>query len=205
MLITEHRCLINSDLRAQTPLGTLANQLTFRVLSATRTFDAILFQTLIEQQRKPQGLAVAALLGSTFAERRLTETDLKTIRRTREMRIAEKEAEYNWWQCPHIYSHYLDALSALFLPPADDAPPFMKSEAWDAKSCQTALAGWAQVRHTFTLQAKANVLFMGLISVPPGFVEDNPDFFGRMALLVDKCHDYFADNKCFDSREPEES
>ncbi|MFT3869091.1 MAG: DUF3160 domain-containing protein [Nibricoccus sp.] len=204
-LITEQRCLINSDLQAQIPLGTLAHQLTFRVLSAARIFDAILFQTLIDQQQKPQGLAVAALLGSTFAEHRLTETDLKTIRRTREMRSAEKDAEYHWWKCPHIYSQYLDALSALFLPPADDAPAFMKREAWDAKSCQTALGGWAQMRHTFTLQAKANALFMGLISVPPGFVEDNPEFFARMARLIDKCHDYFADNKCFDSRELEEA
>jgi len=203
-LVENHRCLINSDLKAKSPLGSLAAQLSFRVLSPARTWDAVLFQDLIDQQRSPQGLAIAALLGSTFAEKRLAAEDMPAIIRGRENIEAETQTDARYYH-PCIYSHYLHALSALFIAPPDDAPAFMKSDVWSAKNCQTALSGWAQMRHTFTLQSKANANFMGLIQVPPGFIEDNPEFFARMARLIEQSHDSFADSGCFKPSEPDES
>jgi hypothetical protein len=202
--VENHRCLINSDLKAKSPLGSLAARLSFRVFSPARTWDAVLFQDLIDHHRPPQGLAVAALLGSTFAEKRLAAEDMPVIIRGRENIDAETQTEA-WYYNPCLFSHYLHALSALFIPPSDDAPAFMKSEVWSAKNCQTALGGWAQMRHTFTLQSNANVNFKGLIQVPPGFIEDNPEFFARMARLIEKCHDNLADSGCFKPNEPEES
>jgi len=203
-VVENHRCLINSDLKARSPLASIAAQLSFRVLSPARTLDAVLFQNMIDQQRKLQGLAVAALLGSTFAEGRLEPVDLSIIRRVRKQFEAEIQTEELLWAAS-LYPRYLHALSALFIPPSADAPAFMKSEAWSAKSCQTALSGWAQMRHTFTLQAKENANYKGLVQVPPGFIEDNPEFFARMARLIEKGHDALLDSGCFAPREPEES
>jgi hypothetical protein len=62
----------------------------------------------------------------------------------------------------------------------------MRSEAWQAKSTQTVLSGWAQMRHTFTLQAKRSELYFGIVLVPPGVVEPNPEFFARMADLIER-------------------
>jgi hypothetical protein len=62
----------------------------------------------------------------------------------------------------------------------------MKGEAWQRKSCNTVLAGWAQLRHTWALQAKQSVHYLGLTQVPDGFVEPNPEFFSKMADLAAK-------------------
>jgi hypothetical protein len=47
------------------------------------------------------------------------------------------------------------------------------------------LAGWAQLRHTWALQAKQTVHYAGIAMVPKGFVEPEPEFFARMATLSD--------------------
>jgi hypothetical protein len=60
----------------------------------------------------------------------------------------------------------------------------MKNEAWQAKSCNTVLAGWAQLRHTWVLQAKQTFFCWGSYRSPPGFVEPEPEFFSRMANLA---------------------
>ncbi|MBK9992345.1 MAG: DUF3160 domain-containing protein [Verrucomicrobia bacterium] len=203
-LVENRRCVINSDLKLKSSVGSLASKLSFRVFSPARTLDAELFQRLIDQRRKPQGLAVAAMLGSTLAEKQLATDEVNIVRRVREDFEAEyKDVELFWYVS--IYPRYLHVLSALFLPPSDAAPAFMKGEAWSAKSCQTALSGWAQLRHTFTLQAKSNANFTGLVAVPPGFIEDNPEFFARMARLIDKSHDALLANGCFEPRAQEES
>ncbi|MBN1509984.1 MAG: DUF3160 domain-containing protein [Sedimentisphaerales bacterium] len=49
----------------------------------------------------------------------------------------------------------------------------MTRDAWQTKSCGTVLAGWAQLRHTWILQAKLNVSSMGAhrYPSPTAFVE----------------------------------
>ena len=61
---------------------------------------------------------------------------------------------------------------------------FMKNDAWEAKSCNTVLAGWAQLRHIWELQAKQNEDYFCSLSPPVGFVEPNTKFWGRMADLA---------------------
>jgi hypothetical protein len=58
---------INSDLRMRTALEGAFPQLTFRVIASAALPDAVLFQRLLDQNLKPSGLAVAAMLGSDFA------------------------------------------------------------------------------------------------------------------------------------------
>jgi hypothetical protein len=169
--------------------------LSFRILPAIRLPDAVLFQELLDAQQRPSGLHVAAMLGSTFALAQIDPAgrDLMVHRAPPFRRMGQygRRAE------PGIYDGYLETLSALFMTPESSAPRFMRSPLWAVKSCQTALAGWAQLRHTFTLQAKMNVHYFGLSSIPPGFVEPNPEFFQRMLRLVTKTVDDLEASGCF--------
>lgn len=83
-----------------------------------------------------------------------------------------------------VYDDYVAVLSSLYESPDPDAPGFMSSEAWAAKSCQTGLSGWAQMRHTFALQAKLTVVTFGMHDQPAGFIEPNPAFFRRMSEFL---------------------
>ncbi len=150
----------------------------FRVLSARRTPDAVLFQRTTDQDRPcPSGLEVCAALGSAFAREALADPHKEDLLRT----IDEARPLF---QGRSLYARYLNCLEALLDPAEPDAPPFLSEAPWRTKSCQTALAGWAQLRHTWALQAKQTVLYLGLTDKPPGRVEPDPEFFSRMAELV---------------------
>src|SRR5262249_26266660 len=85
-----------------------------------------------------------------------------------------------------LYLEYLHCLAALLDEPEPDAPAFMSRDAWQIKSCQTVLGGWAQLRHTWALQTKETVGWANGPSPRPGFVEPVPEFFARMARLCEK-------------------
>jgi hypothetical protein len=93
----------------------------------------------------------------------------------------------------NLYCQYLNCLAALLDKPEPDAPAFMSSPAWQIKSCQTALAGWAQLRHTWSLQAKESASYGAEIESPAGFVEPVPEFFARMAQLAGSCERGFQE------------
>ncbi len=174
---------VSLPLEAQEKLA----QIRFRVMSAFRLPESLALAGDTEAGRLPRGLVVAALLGSKFAEARLGADE--SGRRAEAMAAARADwhpggvVERRRGEAS-VHDRYLDVLATLAAPAEADAPGFMRGEAWAAKSCQTILAGWAQQRHTFTLQAKEDVLYFGLMQLPPGFVEPNPVFFGALANLV---------------------
>jgi hypothetical protein len=153
----------------------------FRVLSASRLPDAVLFQHTTDprsfKRALPEGLEVCALLGSSFARERLGGKNagelLKVIDGSQRLLAGTS-----------LYCDYLKCLEALLAPPEPDAPALFASEAWRAKGCQTALAGWAQLRHTWVLQGKQNVHYLSAVSPPAGFVEPNPEFYARLGELA---------------------
>ena len=154
----------------------------FRVISAYRTPDAVLFQLTTGFggfDRFPSGLDVCAALGSTFASSKITYRDRDKLLKT----IDQNKALFKG---DTLYLDYLGCLAALLAEPEPDAPPFMKTDPWKTKSCQTALAGWAQLRHTWALQAKTSVDLWGAAMTPGGLVEPNPEFFARLGRLADK-------------------
>ena len=170
---------INSDLRARPATGDVFANCSFRVMPASRLEEAVLFQRLINKEISPRGLVVAAMLGSAFASERLTEAERAEVAAFN-VSLQNQDAA-----SAQVYQKYLYALKALFEPLPLEAPAFVKGEMWNAKNCQTSLAGWAQMRHAFTLQAKENEFYWGISMSPSGFVEPNPEFFARMARLVD--------------------
>ncbi len=163
-----------------------ASEPNFRVLSAYRTPDAILFHRTTDLRHfsrgLPSGLEVAASLGSDYARARLPGPQREKV-----LRVLEETLPL--FRGRSLYYDYLDCLRCLLDEPEPDAPAFLKGEPWQAKSCQAALAGWAQLRHTWALQAKQSVTYLGMSFVPPGFVEPEPEFFSRMARLLERTRD----------------
>ena len=172
----------------------LLSKTDFRILPAYRLLDSALFQRLADEDLEPEGMAVAVMLGSGFARTHLSRITLEQC----DVALAACRAEsvaHQLRPLPSLYDDYLNALRPLFAVPSNDAPAFMRSETWEAKSCQTALAGWAQMRHTFTLQAKQSEYYLGATVAPPGFVEPTPEFFARMADLVERARGLFDANR----------
>lgn len=178
---------LNDTLRLPPDVTDKLAEIQFRVLSAARLPDSLTLAHLSAPGRLPSGLAVAALLGSDFARRQLAHLEPAkldaALALAREDWHPTKNRERH--TSPSLYDRYLDTLAALHVPAEPDAPAFMRNDAWAAKSCLTTLASWAQMRHTFTLQAKQSIHYFGLVDVPPGFVEPNPEFFRRLADLVE--------------------
>ena len=178
---------INSDLRWKKTLVDVFADSSFRLMPASRLQDAVLFQQLMDRQIAPRGLAVAAMLGSPFAAGQLTEAERAEVAAFNASPQNKRTSAGDYWEGSglQLYEKYLHALEALFAPPPAEAPEFVKGKFWEAKNCQTSLASWAQMRHTFTLQAKVSEYYFGMMTTPPGFVEPNPEFFARMARVLD--------------------
>ncbi len=188
---------VNSDLRVASADTGAERSEPFCILAGTRLPDAVLFQRLADRGEEVTGLQVAALAGLPWAEAKLTATQSEfardALKKVAEQLRPEGELPFN----ASLYARYLDVIGALGAPVDPDAPAFMSSEAWAAKSCQTALAGWAQMRHTFTLQAKQAIYSAGIHELPPGFIEPNPLFLRRFTELVDHARKLLESEEVF--------
>ncbi|MBN1364505.1 MAG: DUF3160 domain-containing protein [Syntrophaceae bacterium] len=207
--------MINDQIRF--PPGYPANvtQPQFRIISPYRTPDAILFQRTTGRQHLnrpyPNGLEVATSLGSSFAKENLVASGEKDLLReidsfkpyfkyqTLDSEYLDEEEIY-FWELDHqsLYTKYLYVLKALLDNPEPEAPDFMKTKAWEAKNCNTVLSGWAQLRHTWVLQAKQSAHWLGMTSIPIGFVEPDPEFFLRMAGLANTTREFLKNIGAFD-------
>lgn len=153
----------------------------FRIISAHRTPSAILFQRTTDLRKFkrsfPDGLEVSIALGSDFARKELNDSQKADL-----LQVIDSCRTH--FEGRSLYLQYLTALKTLVDEPEGDAPDFMKNGAWEIKSCNTVLSGWAQLRHTWALQAKQTIHYLGLTIVPEGFVEPEPEFFSRMSDLA---------------------
>jgi uncharacterized protein DUF3160 len=149
----------------------------------------------------PSGLDVAAWLGSAFARRALGD-------QPQVLEQIDAMLRQGWPRRPagpaisdvrvdpvrqSLYESWLACLVALVDPPEPDAPAFVKSSAWEAKCCQTLLAGWALARHALALWAEEPVIAVCGPPEPAGFVEPEPEFFGRMAVFSRQAAGVFDD------------
>jgi hypothetical protein len=193
--------LIHDQLRLppDTPDG--KPEVGFRFVSAYRLPDAVLLQRTAARDRLPSGLDVAVALGSPFARKWLEKDSAAVLKRIDTVtslfppRAATAEERASW----NLYAAYLDCLRALLERTEEDAPPVFHSEAWGAKTCQTALGGWAQMRHTWVLQAKQDELyFSSFRSAGAGFVEPVPNFYARFAEVVKRSGRLFEAAGAFD-------
>jgi len=166
----------------------------FRVLSGFRLPDAVLLQQVSASgSRLPTGLAVSAALGDKLAVQHIPEPD-----RERWMEVIDSNEDLLVGDS--IYHEYLNCLRALFEPAPAGAPEFLASEPWQAKSRQTLLASWAQMRHTTALQSKTSMEYLnGDEATVRGFIEPNPDFFRRLAALSTRIREVLITKRASDS------
>jgi hypothetical protein len=176
---------INDQVRFAPDDPNAVAEASFRIVSAYRIPDGVLFQRTTDKRRferlYPTGLEICVALGSAFAPTKITEPEKAKLLET----IEECKSLFSG---SSLYFDYLNMVTTLLKPPEPNAPSFMTRPAWQAKSCGTVLAGWAQLRHTWILQAKLTVVTFGAsrYTLPEAFVEPVPQFFDRMANLASR-------------------
>jgi uncharacterized protein DUF3160 len=190
-----------------------------RVLPATTLPDGRLFDLCCAPSKTPaypSGLFVAAALGGDLARREALRDRPDETRGRLERAFARGAKMLGIGGAPplddmrerapgeergrDVYSLYLRALASLLDAPEPDAPAFVRGDAWQAKSTNTALAGWAQMRHTWTLQARESADYGAAESTCAGFVEPDPVFFGRLADCVGATWDLLERAGAFSER-----
>ncbi|MES2593799.1 MAG: DUF3160 domain-containing protein [Verrucomicrobiota bacterium] len=154
------------------------------IAPASKLVDAVLIEKLSKSKGEtyfPNALSVASWLGSSYAAD-CEGADEKSLQiRAEAQKLIDGSEKY-----PNLHAQSLRVLQRLFEPLPDDAPAFMKGRAWQAKTCQTALAGWAQARHVWALQAQPQYSVGSAMEEWPAFIEPHPDFFSGLAGL---CHE----------------
>ncbi|MBD3321359.1 MAG: DUF3160 domain-containing protein [Chitinivibrionales bacterium] len=143
----------------------------------------------------PRGLDVFAVLGSERAYHHLTELynddmydgyvdTLAALRQEFASRPAAQWAENLYWNWLYVLVPLLEKVG-------DGFPFFMTTTAWADKTLTTASGSWAELRHDTILYAKQSYTSW-VTSLPPppiegpmrqGYVEPNPEVFGRLAAL----------------------
>jgi hypothetical protein len=166
-----------------------------RVIAARRTPDAVLFGRTTDPRRfqrdLPSGLELCAVLGSPFARARLAAQGQATL-------IEEIGRSTPLFCGRSLYYDYLRCLRVLVGKPEPGTPPLLSGEAWQIKSCQTVLGGWAQLRHTWALQSKENAHWLCASRLPPGVIEPVPEFFARMARLSERARPILREAGAFE-------
>ncbi|MBI1831014.1 MAG: DUF3160 domain-containing protein [Planctomycetes bacterium] len=197
---------INDQLRfAPTTRGGKA-EIGFRFLSAHRLADAVLFMRTMHpnagKRDFPDGLELCAALRSPYARAKLAKEMPRVT-----AKIVECEDLFfckHEYRAASAYVAYLQCLAVLLERVEPDAPEFMRKEAWQIKTCQTVLGGWAQMRHTWALQAKQSVHYLSAFPDEAGYVEPVPEFYAKMTELVERIRDALERAGAFDTAAAEQ-
>ncbi|MFB0555534.1 MAG: DUF3160 domain-containing protein, partial [Phycisphaerae bacterium] len=137
----------------------------------------------------PRGLDVMAILGSDRARTILIEQgDTDYIDYW--PRFDELKAEFDTldvldWN-RNLYWGWLYSLRALIEGFGEGYPSFMRTQTWEKKELNAALASWTELRHDTILYAKQSYTPVET-SIPPtvsGYVEPVPEFYGRLLALT---------------------
>ncbi|MDT8301708.1 MAG: DUF3160 domain-containing protein [Sedimentisphaerales bacterium] len=137
----------------------------------------------------PRGLDVMAILGSERAKTILIE-DGDTDYIDYELRFNELKDQFNAFDLTdwnrNLYWNWLYSLQALIEGFGEGYPNFMRTQAWQEKELNAALASWTELRHDTILYAKQSYT-PGRTSIPPvvtGYVEPVPELYGRLLALT---------------------
>ncbi|MFH1842239.1 MAG: DUF3160 domain-containing protein [bacterium] len=154
-----------------------------RLLGQRYTRDAHLFQSLLEAEIwPPSGLHVAAeLLGSEQAR-----TVLANDHWPQDDPLPSLPPSTD--PVSTLSEGHLHCFSSLF-EPESGTPDFMLRPAWEERLVNSALGGWAEVRHATALYVKSAHEYMGLSGMMDrfhGYVDPYPRFYSRLDSLVQR-------------------
>ena len=169
----------------------------YRFMGQRFTLDAYIFQNLIDDavtgRMLPKSLDVPAVFGSEAALLLLADDAATYPEYTAQ--TAKLQAQFagisreDWttnlyWSWMYMLLPYTDATAG------PGYPLFMRNSAWTLKELNSFQGSWTELKHDTLLYAKASMAEMGddfdLPDKPDdrGYVEPNPDVFGRLAALV---------------------
>jgi len=138
----------------------------------------------------PRGLDVMAVLGSGRARAILIEEgDANYVdywSRFSELKSEFEAFDISDWN-RNLYWSWLYALQSLVKEFSQGYPDFMRTQAWEKKELNAALASWTELRHDTILYAKQSYTPPGSVpplTPPPCYVEPVPEFYGRLLTLT---------------------
>jgi len=172
----------------------------FRLFGQRYTPDGEVFSRVTHATERPfpVGLDAMAALGSERAAAILDADPAEYnpggwaayVPRRQEITAEFAAMSPEFWT-KNVYCGWLNALRALFVALPEGYPSFMRSQAWQDKSANTALASWAELRHDTILYAKATTAECG--DEPPpelrGYVEPNVVLYDRLLRSTAKTYE----------------
>lgn len=180
----------------------------YRFMGQRFTIDESIFNQLVysrvgdnpqgEKRMLPNALDVPAALGSDEALEILEEKGQTSFSNYKEhmneMREQFESADSSVWNAS-LYSNWLYTLGPLLDTKGEGYPQFMQSENWTRKNLQTYLGSYTELKHDTVLYTKQVMAEMG--GGPDrtddrGYVEPEPELYGRLANLVGATSDGLA-------------
>ena len=169
-----------------------------QVMAYTGNYDTIPFTFFDGHRDYPCGLDVMALLGSAQALIIMIEQgDTDYVNYWQQFGELKSEFESfhtsDWNR--NLYWGWLYSLRALLEDFGEGYPNFMRTQAWEKKELNAALASWTELRHDTILYAKQSYT-PGRSSLPPrvtGYVEPVPEFYGRLLALTQMTREGLSD------------
>lgn len=172
----------------------------FRFMGQRFTLDAAIFQHLIyrevgENYKKqnrmlPKGLDMPAAMGSEEAYsllKQMGETKYKHYPENMK-KIQDKVASMSTKdRTQNLYGAWLYMLSPLTEAKGEGYPSFMQNQAWNRKQLETYMGSYTELKHDTVLYAKQVYAEMGGGDEEQddrGYVEPNPEVYGRLAALT---------------------
>ncbi|MEI7988123.1 MAG: DUF3160 domain-containing protein [Chloroflexota bacterium] len=167
-----------------------------RFMGQRFTLDAYVFGQVMwrnvgtqgNERDLPKGLDLFAAMGSDEAYNILKVSETKYANYTKQMDKVRQEIpqlkEDSWTQS--LYWGWLYSFQPLISPKGEQYPPFMRSQAWSRKDLHTGLGSWTELKHDTILYAKQVMAEMGgggPETAPRGYIEPNPDVYGRLLSL----------------------
>jgi hypothetical protein len=172
----------------------------FRFMGQRFTIDASIFQRLVYREVKedsrgrrrmlPKGLDIPAALGSREAYE-ILESMGETEYRLYPENMAKVRAHVaaldkaTWTQ--NLYWSWLYSLLPIVQDKPVGYPSFMRNSAWARKELSTFLGSWVELKHDTILYSKPVYAEAGggaLDVDDRGYVEPNPQVYGRLASLA---------------------
>jgi hypothetical protein len=174
----------------------LTNEQGFRVMGQRFVPDAYILNNValdtVNSCSLPRGLDVLAVLGSQHAKQTLLEFYHNDKIEGYASRLDTLTSEFaalpplQWAE--NLYWNWLYTLTPLFTETKNGYPFFMTTPAWADKTLVTALGSWVELRHDSILYAKQSYITTGItcqsFMTAQGYVEPNPEVFGRLASLA---------------------